>query len=142
GGRRRRPLHHPDGLNRAPRPVCRDIAPAAARSRPMISMAKRTVLFLAANPSGTYPRALDLEAHSVRAELKRSGYRDRFQLETRGAVQPLDLLRELRELRPAVVHFSGQGGPDGLFFQGADGRAQVVSPEAIAETFGAAGASS
>ena len=104
-------------------------------------MAKRTVLFLAANPCGTDPRALDLEAHSIRAELRRSGYRDRFQLETRWAVQPLDLLRELRELQPAVVHFSGQGGPDGLFFQGADGRAQVVSPEAIAETFGAAGAS-
>jgi hypothetical protein len=107
----------------------------------MMSMAKRTVLFLAANPCGTDPRALDQEAHSIRAELKRSGYRDRFQLETRWAVQPLDLLRELRELRPAVVHFSGQGGPDGLFFQAADGRAQVVSPEAIAETFGAAGAS-
>src|SRR5215831_5730911 len=76
----------------------------------MFSMAKRTVLFLAANPCGIDPRALDL-------------------------------LRELRELRPAVVHFSGQGGPDGLFFEGADGQAQVVSPEAIAETFGAAGAS-
>ena len=104
-------------------------------------MAKRTVLFLAANPCGTNPRALDLEAHSIRVELKRTGYRDRFQLETRWAVQPLDMLRELRELRPAVVHFSGHGGPDGLFFQGADGRAQTVSPEAVAETFGAAGAS-
>jgi hypothetical protein len=107
----------------------------------MTSMAKRTVLFLAANPCGTDPRALDVEAHSIRAELKRSGYRDRFQLETRWAVQPFDLLRELRELKPAVVHFGGQGGPDGLFFQAADGRAQVVSPEAIAETFGAPGAS-
>jgi hypothetical protein len=37
--------------------------------------------------------------------------------------------------------FSGQGGPDGLFFQAADQRAQIVSPETIAETFGAAGAS-
>ena len=42
-------------------------------------MAKRTVLFLAANPCGTDRRALDLEAHSIRAEIKRSGYRDRFQ---------------------------------------------------------------
>ncbi|TMQ25773.1 MAG: hypothetical protein E6J90_05360 [Deltaproteobacteria bacterium] len=99
------------------------------------------MLFLAANPLGTALRALDLEAHSIRAELKRSGYRDRFQLETRWAVQPLDLLRELRELRPAVVHFSGQGGSGGLFFQGEDGRARVVSPDAIAETFGTAGAS-
>src|SRR5215470_18983051 len=107
----------------------------------MISMAKRTVLFLASNPCDTDLRALDREAHSIRAELRRSGYRDRFQLETRWAVQPLDLLRELRELRPAVVHFSGQGSPDGLFFQAADGQAHVVSPEAIAETFGAAGTS-
>ena len=82
---------------------------------PMMSMAKRTVLFLAANPCGTDPRALDLEAHSIRVELKRSAYRDRFHLETRWAVQPLDLLRELRELRPTVVHFSDRGGPDGLF---------------------------
>jgi hypothetical protein len=106
----------------------------------MMTITKRTVLFLAANPCDIDPRALDQEAHSIRAELKRSGYRDRFQLETRWAVQPLDLLRELRELRPTVVHFSGHGGPDGLFFQAADGRAQLVSAQAIAETFGAAGA--
>ena len=104
-------------------------------------MTKHTILFLAANPSGTDRRALDQEAHSIRAELKRSGYRDRFELETRWAVKPLDLLRELRELKPAVVHFSGHGGQDGLFFQTVEGRTQVVSPAAIAETFGAAGAS-
>jgi len=86
-------------------------------------MTKHTILFLAANPSGTDPRALDREARSIRAELRRSGYRDRFEFETRWAVEPLDLLRELRELRPAVVHFSGRGGPDGLVFQAADGGA-------------------
>jgi hypothetical protein len=90
---------------------------------------------------------------------------------TRWAVEPLDLLRELRRLRPTVVHFSGHGGPrvlgeqrpgtapaprrdivgdfdvlggeqrHGLFFQGAGGRAQFVSAQAIEETFGAAGSS-
>jgi len=104
-------------------------------------MTKHTILFLAANPSGTDPRALDREARSIRAELRRSGYRDRFEFETRWAAEPLDLLRELRELRPAVVHFSGRAGPDGLVFQAADGSARVVSPAAIAEAFGAAGAS-
>jgi hypothetical protein len=34
----------------------------------MISTARRAVLFLAANPCGTDPRALDLEARSIRAE--------------------------------------------------------------------------
>ena len=104
-------------------------------------MTKHTILFLAANPSGTDPRALDREARSIREELQRSGSRDRFELVTRWAVEPLDLLRELRKLKPTVVHFSGHGNQRGLFFQAADGSAQMVPPAAIAETFGAAGTS-
>ena len=91
-------------------------------------MTKHTILFLAANPSGTDRLALGREAHSIHAELKRSGYRDRFVFETRWAAEPLDLLRELRELKPTVVHFGGHGGGDGLCFQAADGRARVVPP--------------
>ena len=142
-------------------------------------MKKHTILFLAANPSGTDRLALDREARAIQVELERSGYRDCFEFETRWAVEPLDLLRELRRLKPTVVHFSGHGGrvaagagehrPGqaprrdvdagssgggggdgggggggqryGLFFQGPGGGAQVVTPTAIAETFGAAGAS-
>src|SRR5262245_28599677 len=104
-------------------------------------MTKHSILFLAANPSGTDSRALDREARSIHAELKRTGYRDRFEFATRWAAEPLDLLRELRELKPTVVHFSGHGGHDGLLFQTGEGRAQFVSPAALAETFGAAGAS-
>jgi WD40 repeat protein len=104
-------------------------------------MTKHIILFLAANPSGTDQRALDQEASSIRKELKRSGYRDRFELVTRWAVEPYDLLRELRELKPAVIHFSGRGGHDGLFFQTTEGRAKLVTPAALAETFGAAGTS-
>jgi hypothetical protein len=126
---------------------------------------EHVILFLAANPRGTSQLALDREAHAIHLELKRSGYRDRFDFVTRWAVEPLDLLRELRELKPTVVHFSGHGGgrglevpgpagardvvvsapshaePPGLYFQDAKGGAQVVSPNAIARAFGAAGAS-
>jgi hypothetical protein len=56
-------------------------------------------------------------------------------------LEPLDLLRELRELKPTVVHFSGQGDRGGLWFQAPGGGARVVSPAAIAETFRAAGGS-
>jgi hypothetical protein len=131
-------------------------------------MPKHTILFLAANPSGTDPRALDREARAIQVELERSGFRDHFELVARWAAEPLDLLRELRKLRPTVVHFSGHGALDsvdaapdpaprrdviddlvhsgdvvrhGLFFQGSDGRPQLVSIEAIAQTFGAAGSS-
>ena len=70
---------------------------------------KHVILFLAANPSGTDRLALDREARSIHAELKRSGHRDRFDFVTRWAAEPLDLLRELRKLKPTVVHFSGHG---------------------------------
>ena len=129
---------------------------------------KHTILFLAANPNGTDRLALEEEAHAIQAELESSGFRDRFELVTRWAVRPLDLLRELRKLKPTVVHFSGHGAPEasgehrsgsaprravggsghngdepghGLFFQGPDGRAQLVSTEALEKTFGAAGSS-
>src|SRR5262245_39814037 len=132
-------------------------------------MKKHTILFLAANPLGTDRLALDEEARAIRVALERSGHRDRFALETRWAARPLDLLDELRKLRPTVVHFSGHGsrgdlGADqspaaqrrdvieadgshgdiaqhGLFFQGRDGRPQFVSSAALEETFGAAGSS-
>jgi len=145
----------------------------ATKSRPTkLATKKHVILFLAANPVGTDWLALDREARSIHRELKRSGYRDRFDFVTRWATEPLDLLRELRELEPTVVHFSGHGGarmeqasrpahrrdvadaalsavesapcrhePSGLYFHGAAGDSQMVSPEAIAQTFGAAGAS-
>jgi hypothetical protein len=136
---------------------------------PRSPMKKHTILFLAANSSGPDWLALDEEARAIQVELERSGFRDYFELVTRWAVRPLDLLRELRKLKPTVVHFSGHGGRDaankdrsdrtlrrdivsepsqnsgmqqhGLFFQSPDGRAQFVSAAALEETFGAAGSS-
>ncbi|HEX8114383.1 MAG TPA: CHAT domain-containing protein [Kofleriaceae bacterium] len=130
---------------------------------------KHTILFLAANPLGTDRLALDREARAIQIELERSGFRDSFELVTRWAVEPLDLLRELRKLKPTVVHFSGHGGAgvagagdraagphrdivgphsadggapqQGLLFQGPDGRPQRVSNEALEDAFDAAGSS-
>jgi hypothetical protein len=132
-------------------------------------MVKHTILFLAANPLGTDRLALDQEARAIQVELERSGHREQFELVTRWAAEPLDLLRELRKLEPTIVHFSGHGaggegstfelrpgssrdvsdssdssGGDhrpGLFFQGTDGQPQFVSVWELAATFGAAGAS-
>jgi len=111
---------------------------------------KHVILFLAANPSDTGHLALDREAHAIHVEVKRSGHRDRFEFVTRCAVEPLDLLRELRELKPTIVHFSGHGArpaaitdrtqgrelvadaapseddPGGLLFDSAAGRGQVA----------------
>jgi hypothetical protein len=139
--------------------------PELPAQRPLM---KHTILFLAANPLGTDRIALDREARAIQVELERSGFRDRFELVTRWAAEPLDLLRELRKLKPTVVHFSDHGtagvaghafGPEphrdvdiepghsggdprpGLFFQGPDGGPQLVSTDALEVTFGAAGSS-
>jgi hypothetical protein len=150
-----------------PRESASHMEPVPTPRRPRMN--KHTMLFLAANPLGTDRLALDREARAIQVELERSGHRDRFELVTRWAAEPLDLLRELRRLKPTVVHVSGHGGqvvqagarPDGsayrdvvvddgrdredeqggLFFQGSDGRPQRVSAKALQETFGAAGAS-
>lgn len=127
-------------------------------------MPKHTILFLAAAPGESGQLALHQEVRAIQAELERTGYRDRFALEARWAVEPLDLLRELRKLKPTVVHFSGLGARsapgapharpdpqldralaveprDGLFFQSPEGRSQLVSARAVEQTFGAAGGS-
>src|SRR6185295_8602809 len=103
--------------------ACRETAGRVASSGPAVhaparlpsrsSLTKHTILFLAANPLGTDRLALDREARAIPVELERSGFRDSFELETRWAVEPLDLLRELRKLKPTVVHFSGHGGRGG-----------------------------
>jgi two-component system nitrogen regulation response regulator GlnG len=131
------------------------------------SLSKHVILFLAANPVGTTELALGREARAIQDELERSGHRDQFEFVTRWAVEPLDLIRELRKLKPTVVHFSGHGGwprgtksrpsvvvssrdvdtaegeqnHTGLFFQGLDGLPQLVTAAALRDTFGAAGAS-
>jgi hypothetical protein len=133
-------------------------------------MSKHTILFLAANPNSTDRLALDREARSIQSELERSGARDSFEFCTRWTAEPLDLLRELRKLRPTIVHFCGHGSSgvtgeqwssdpsrdvapphvhvdhhsserDAVYFHGPDGRARPVSPEALAAAFGAAGKS-
>ncbi|HEX7842651.1 MAG TPA: CHAT domain-containing protein, partial [Kofleriaceae bacterium] len=160
------PLHRQDSIRDRDlqHNPSQETEPASQRT-PM----KHTILFLAANPVGTDRLALDREARAIQVELERSGFRDSFELVTRWAAEPLDLLRELRKLKPTVVHFSGHGSPDvarardpaagphrdvivehspvdrapqhGLFFQGADGRPQLVSTGALGDAFDAAGSS-
>lgn len=67
---------------------------------------KRTIPFLTANPFGTDRLTLDEEPRAGQEGLERSGHLDRFEFATRWAVRPLDLLGELHELRPTIVHFS------------------------------------
>jgi hypothetical protein len=98
------------------------------------------ILILTANPqiSGREPLRLDAEVRQIEEALKRSQYRDRFQLETQLATRTKDLRRALLDHQPQIVHFSGHGsGEQGLVLETDDGRLQLVSTVALTQLFGA-----
>ena len=91
-----------------------------------------TVLFLAANPSGTAPLQLDEEARSIQQKIRMSDYRDSVRFESRWATRSGDILQAINETNPTIVHFSGHGATNGdLVLLNPDGGAKLVSKEAI-----------
>jgi hypothetical protein len=117
---------------------------------------KHTVLFLAANPLATSQLGLDEEVRAIEEEFDRSGRRGRFEFVARWAAQPLDMLRELGDRKPTVLHFCDHDGINfsesanenadvedtwGLYFLGQDGREQFVSAKALQQVFGVGSAS-
>ncbi|MBD1852862.1 CHAT domain-containing protein [Cyanobacteria bacterium FACHB-502] len=70
---------------------------------------KKVTLFLAAQPLTTARLRLDEEVREIEEGLKRSKYRDRFELIQKWAVRPRDLQRAMLECNPSIVHFSGHG---------------------------------
>lgn len=91
-----------------------------------------TVLFLAANPTGTPSLKLDEEARSIQQKIRMSDYRDSVRFESRWATRSGDILQAINETNPTVVHFSGHGASNGdLVLLNPDGSAKLVSKEAI-----------
>ncbi len=84
-----------------------------ASDQPIASKAadesKQVILFLAANPISTRQLRLDEEIREIEAGLRRSKHRDRFELQQRWAVRPIDLQRALLDCKPRIVHFAGHG---------------------------------
>ena len=120
---------------------------------------KKVILFLASQPTSTARLRLDVEIREIEAGLKRSRYRDRFNLKQRWAVRPSDLRQALLDYRPYIVHFAGHGQgqstvapaseetrkfipmnqsstlEEGLILEDQTGQAKVVSTEALADLF-------
>jgi hypothetical protein len=98
------------------------------------------ILILTANPTNTGSEQLSLDAEVRRIEeaFRRSHHRDRFQIVTKLATRPVDLRQALLEYRPQIVHFSGHGTEtQGLVLENDQGKAQLVSTEALGRLFGA-----
>ncbi len=100
------------------------------------SSMSKTILLLASSPVNQAKLSLDVEAREIDECLRRSQYRDQFQLKKKGAVRTHDLHRALLDTTPQIVHFCGHGtGSDGLVFEDEQGKAQLVSTEALANLF-------
>lgn len=94
------------------------------------------ILMLAANPQPSARLAIDEEAREITEKLRLSQERDGFDLITRWAVRPADLLQSLNEHRPHVVHFSGHGTKTGeIVLAASDHGQQQIAPEALAAVF-------
>lgn len=100
-------------------------------------MAEKTrILFLAANPKDTNALRLDEEIREIQARIRAADFRDHFDLASRWAVRPDDLLQALNEVRPHVVHFSGHGSKAAeLILEDRDGKAMPVSEAALVALF-------
>lgn len=97
---------------------------------------KTTVLFFASNPDDVTSLRLDEEARAIKEKIERSEHRDVLDLVTRWATRPDDLLQELNDLQPTVVHFSGHGSAAGELVLMNDSRqAKLVNPEALRALF-------
>ncbi len=108
---------------------------ASGPARPQPRGDRIRILMFAANPLSTPQLALDSEAREIEEKIRLSRDRDSFEIVTRWAVRPADLLRFLNEFRPHIVHFSGHGSHDGIVLSAGDGAAQTVSTAALAEMF-------
>jgi internalin A len=98
---------------------------------------KCSILFFAANPAGTSRLALDNESREIDQKILGSAYRDALQFITKWAVQPDDLLQNLNQYRPHVVHFSGHGSPtEEIILLDALGQPKPVSKSALRHLFG------
>jgi hypothetical protein len=97
---------------------------------------KIKVLFLAANPTGTSPLALDEEAREIEAKVRLATHADSVEFVQRWAVRPDDLLQALNQFQPHIVHFSGHGSDRGeLILLDAHRNPKPVTTAALVKLF-------
>jgi hypothetical protein len=100
--------------------------------------AEVTVLFLAANPQGDKPLRLDKETRQIQKKMREAEFRDSIFLEWRPARQVGDLIQDLNEVRPTVLHFSGHGNRRALAFEDENEDAAFLTNDQLAKLLAAA----
>src|SRR5436305_300279 len=98
-------------------------------------MSKINALFLAANPVVTQRLALGNEIRSIEEMVRKSKYPNTLAFQSAWAVRPDDLLQLFNEQKPHIVHFSGHGIDKGIYLEGENGQAKLVTTQALKSLF-------
>src|SRR5262249_31095702 len=107
-------------------------SPDASRPRRAaseVTMATIKVLLFAANPHGTAPLDLAREFREIDEEVRMGPFRHALELILVPGTRPKDLLRQLNENQPQIVHFSSHGDPDHLVLESGDETAESPGPQ-------------
>ncbi|MCI0392004.1 MAG: CHAT domain-containing protein [Acidobacteria bacterium] len=94
------------------------------------------ILFLAANPIDTPSLRLDAEVRAIDQALRKSEFRNRFDIEQHWAVRLSDLQEYLLRHQPDIVHFSGHGNSaNEIVLEDETGNSRQVSILALSQLF-------
>jgi hypothetical protein len=97
---------------------------------------KIKLLLLSANPEGTSLLKLAEEERDIKERIRASEHRDAIDIETMGAVRPVDLLEGMNRYQPHVVQFSGHGNQgEGILVCDEAGEIKVINGEGLAALF-------
>lgn len=95
-----------------------------------------SILFLSADPTDASRLRLGVEIREIQEKLQLARLREKFKLNQRMSVRPVDTSQALLDIQPQIVHFSGHGTPSGdLCFENQLGEAQPIEPDALAALF-------
>lgn len=91
------------------------------------------ILFLASDPDNLTRLHLGKELQAVRNKLAGN---INFEIKDNQATKPNDVMNEIMNYKPHIVHFSGHGQNSGeLCFEDENGNSKVIPPEALASLF-------
>jgi hypothetical protein len=98
-----------------------------------------TVLFLASSPQDQQALRLDQETREIQKQFRATEYRDSIWFEWRLARRLTDLIQDLNEVKPHILHFSGHGSRAELAFEDANGNTSPLSNDQLERLFKAGG---
>ncbi len=96
----------------------------------------KKILILAVNPKDTDRLRIGEEVREIEQALRRSKYRDHFEMKFKLAVRFDDIRRALLDYKPQIVHFIGHADKDGLKVEDQHGNAVPIPTEALSGLFG------